>query len=151
MLFLINLMNNVTEPFLMDQVIMFQLDDIIKAHAKVKSGADFPGFIRDLKKLGVKRYHTFVEDGHTDYFGENNFELSAEPKYSPLKVSDKSNEHLFSNYLRNHQQGKTDYPTFCRHSALTGVEKWTVDLETMTCTYYNRSKSKMLEESIPAL
>jgi uncharacterized protein YbcV (DUF1398 family) len=130
---------------------MFQLDDIKKAHSKVKSGADFPKYIQELKTLGVKQYHTFVQDGHTAYFGENNFKINSDPKYPPLNVSDKSDKELFSSYLKSHQEGNTDYPTFCGHSAQTGVEKWIVELEAMTCTYYDKSETMMLQEKIPTL
>ena len=51
---------------------MFTLDQIKQAHAKVKSGADFPKYIQDLIVLGIKNYDTFVIDGHSEYYGENN-------------------------------------------------------------------------------
>lgn len=130
---------------------MFQLKDIKEAHSKVKSGADFPAYIQDLKKLGIAKYDTFVHDGHTVYTGNNNYQLSSEPRYHELKEADTGNDKQFSHYLKIHQQGETDYPTFCHHSAETGVEKWTVDLGEMTCTYYDRAGHKMLEEKIPEL
>ncbi len=45
---------------------MFILDQIEAAHSKVKSGADFPEYIKELKQFGVTSYETFVSDGHTD-------------------------------------------------------------------------------------
>src|SRR4051812_2333014 len=105
---------------------MFQLEDIAKAHSKVKSGADFPSYVQDLIKLGVTKYDTFVSDGHTLFFGANNYQIQSEPKYAPLDIANNSSEESFVYYLKIHQQGQTDYPTFCRHSAETGVEKWTV-------------------------
>jgi uncharacterized protein YbcV (DUF1398 family) len=41
-----------------------------------------------------------------------------------------------------HQQGKTDFPTFCKHAAETGVEKWRVDISQMTCTYLIKPAKK---------
>ncbi len=35
---------------------MFDLKEIKEAHAKVKTGADFPRFVQELIKLGVKKY-----------------------------------------------------------------------------------------------
>src|SRR5690349_975027 len=128
---------------------MFQLEDIKKAHAKVKNGADFPAYIQDLIKLGVTKYDTYVRDGHTLYLGSNNYQIQAEPKYSELTVANTGDEKSFRHYLKIHQQGATDYPTFCRHSAETGIEKWTVDMASMTCTYYDKGNNKMLEEKIP--
>ena len=60
---------------------MFTLDQIKSAHSKVKSGADFPAYIKEIKQLGVTYYETFVSDGHTVYFGLNDFETAASPKY----------------------------------------------------------------------
>jgi uncharacterized protein YbcV (DUF1398 family) len=128
---------------------MFQLEDIAKAHSKVKSGVDFPAYVQDLIKLGVTKYDTFVSDGHTLFFGANNYQIQSEPKYAPLDIANKSDQESFLHYLKIHQQGHTDYPTFCRHSAETGVEKWTVDMEHMTCTYYDKASGSMLQEKIP--
>ncbi|MEO6831419.1 MAG: DUF1398 family protein [Chitinophagaceae bacterium] len=36
------------------------LEQIAATHKQVKSGADFPAFIQELKKLGVSGYTTFV-------------------------------------------------------------------------------------------
>ncbi len=129
---------------------MFQLTKIKDAHAKVKSGADFPAYIQDLIQLGVLSYDTFVMDGHSVFNGADNYTIQSEPKYAPLNIAQLSNPEKFKQYLQLHQQGQTDYSAFCNHAAETGVEKWTVDMNTMTCTYYNSLQGKMLEEKIPA-
>ncbi len=130
---------------------MFQLKDIKEAHSKVKTGADFPRYIQDLIKLGVTKYDTFVSDGHAIFFGNNDYQIQSEPKYSELIVADKSDHESFKNNLKIHQQGQTDYLIFCRHSAAAGVEKWTVDMKNMTCTYYDKANHKMVEEIIPVV
>lgn len=127
---------------------MFQLKEIKAAHSKVKSGADFPMYVQDLIKLGVKKYDTFVNDGHTTYFGEENYMIQSEARYAKLHVANISDKERFKHYLKSHQRGQTDYATFCNHSAETGVEKWTVDMNHMTCTYYDKANNKMLEEAI---
>ena len=128
---------------------MFQLSEIKEAHSKVRSGADFPKYIQDLIKLGVVKYDTFVADGHTLFTGENNYQVQSEPKYAALDIAKVGNAEKFKHYLKIHQQGQTDYPAFCAHSAETGVEKWTVNMDQMTCTYYDKSGIQMLEEKIP--
>jgi uncharacterized protein YbcV (DUF1398 family) len=128
---------------------MFNLEEIKRAHSKVKSGADFPNYVQDLIKLGVKKYDTFVHDGHNLYVGENNYQVQSAPKYADLIVADHSDYEKFKHFLKIHQQGQTDYPTFCNHSAQTGVEKWTVDTKVLTCTYYDKENNIMLEEKIP--
>jgi uncharacterized protein YbcV (DUF1398 family) len=128
---------------------MFTLDQIKAAHAKVKSGADFPAYIRDLKQLGVESYHTYVSDGHTEYFGSGETLTSAQ-KYDLLTISEHSDKSGFAIHLKEHQQGKTNYMEFCQMCADTGVEKWTVALKEMTCTYYDLHGHSILVEGIPA-
>lgn len=130
--------------------IMFTLDQISEAHSKVKSGADFPQYVQDLIKLEVLHYSTFVDDGHTIYFGKENHRIQSPAKYPVFKIAAHGNNEKFAADLKKHQTGQTDYSTFCRDAAESGVEKWTVDLSKMTCTYYDRSGNTMLTENIPS-
>jgi len=128
---------------------MFTLEQVKQAHSTVKSGADFPAYIQDLKKLGVVYYETFVADGHSDYFGTADYKITSQAKYAALNVASKSNPEQFKADLKAHQQGKTDYPTFCNDSAKSGIEKWTVALHEMTCTYFDKAGNEILVEKIP--
>lgn len=128
---------------------MFTLQEIKDAHSKVKSGADFPSYIQDLKNLGLGSYDTFVADGHAHYYGSDNYSIISEAKYEALAIAAKSDQEQFSAYLKIHQQGQSDYLTFCQHAAGSGVEKWTVDINVMTCTYYDLTGNVMLQEQIP--
>lgn len=130
---------------------MFIIDEIKAAHSKVKSGADFPAYIQELKKLGVIFYDTYVTDGHTDYYGNNGFKTSSAAKYASKMIAEISNKEKFQLSLLIHQQGQTDYPTFCKDAAEAGVEKWIVRLDEMTCTYYDKAGNKMLAEKIPGI
>jgi len=128
---------------------MFTIDQIKAAHSKVKSGADFPAYIQAIKKLGVSFYETFVTDGHTIYYGADNFETSTGAKYPALKIAEISNIEQFKTDIKAHQQGKTDYPTFCSDCAKSGIVKWVVSIDKMTCTYYDFAGNEVLVESIP--
>ncbi|MEI9908910.1 MAG: DUF1398 family protein [Bacteroidota bacterium] len=128
---------------------MFTITQIREAHAKVKSGADFPNYVQDLIKLGVERYENYVSDGHTLYQGGNGFNTQSGAKYATLEIADPSDKLQFQKDLKEHQQGKTDYVTFCEISARSGVEKWVVDMSKMTCTYYDKTGNEMLLETIP--
>jgi len=129
---------------------MFTIEQIKTAHSKVKSGADFPNYVQDLLKLGVIYYdETYVADGHTDYFGKQDYKISTEEKYDKLIIADNSNLSQFQTDIKAHQQGKTNYPTFCADCAKSGIEKWTVDMAIMTCSYYDKAGNEMLVEIIP--
>jgi uncharacterized protein YbcV (DUF1398 family) len=127
---------------------MFTVEQIRAAHSQVKSGADFPKYIQDLKKLGVRYYETFVADGHTDYYGANDYKTSSLGNYEIPTIMRTSNEEQFKADLKAHQDGKTDYLTFLNDVAKSGIEKWTVYLDEMTCTYYDRLGNKILIEEI---
>ena len=128
---------------------MFTTVQINAAHSKVKSGADFPAYIQDIKKLGVTYYESFVADRHTDYFGKNDFKTSSPAKYDELIIANDSDTEQFKTHIRAHQQGKTGYPTFCNDCAKSGIEKWFVNIDSMTCTYYGKKGNEVLVEQIP--
>lgn len=129
---------------------MFTIEQIEEANSKVKSGADFPRLAQDLIELGITKNDVYVSDGHAEYFGNSGDSVVSGANYPPLEVAEKSDGEKFRNYLKIHQQGQTDYPTFCRHSAETGVEKWTIDFGKMTCTYFDKEGNEMLTEQIPS-
>jgi uncharacterized protein YbcV (DUF1398 family) len=129
---------------------MFTLDQIKAAHGKVKSGADFPEYVQDLIVLGVEKYNTYVSDSHTEYFGKNDYQVKSAPKYAALVVAESGDKEKFHKRLKIHQQGQTDYATFCKDAAESGVEKWTVDMKKMTCVYYDKAGNKIFSEAIPS-
>ena len=128
---------------------MFTVEQIEQAHQKVKSGADFPKYIQEIKQLGVTGFETWVKDSHTEYFGANSYQTQSKPQYEELIIAEKSNNQKFVDYLKKHQRGETNYFTFCQHCAETGIEKWLVDLDKMTCTYFDKAGNEILVEQIP--
>ena len=128
---------------------MFTVDQIQAAHSKVKSGADFPNYMQDLIKLGVTSFETFVKDSHSVYFGKNDFKTKSEGKYADLEISETVNKEQFISDLKSHQKGGTDYMTFCKDCAKSGIEKWAVKTDDMTCTYFDKAGNEILVEVIP--
>lgn len=130
---------------------MFTLLQIQDAHSKVKSGADFPQYMQDIINLGVTTFETFVSDNHTDYKGKNDFSISSEGFTETLIIADECNAEQFKSDLKAHQQGQTDYPTFLNDCAKSGIEKWTVLISEMTCTYFDKRGEAILVEKIPSV
>lgn len=128
---------------------MFTLEQTKAAHSKVKSGADFPAYIRELKALGVLHYDTYVADGHTVFCGAEGYKIATPARYADQVVSENCNPSAFAADLKAHQQGKTDYAAFCNSCAKYGVDTWTVDTAAMTCTYYDKQGNEVLVEVIP--
>lgn len=128
---------------------MLNLEDIELAHSKIKSGADFPKYIQEIKEIGVTAFETWVTDSHTTYYGKNGFQTTSKPQYDVMSIANKSDKDKFHHYLKIHQLGQTDYFTFGKDCAETGIEKWIRNLDKMTCTYYDQAQNEILVEKVP--
>ncbi|MES2652255.1 MAG: DUF1398 family protein [Bacteroidota bacterium] len=126
----------------------FNIEEIQIAGQKVKSGADFSKFIKEIKAMGVERYDVYVINGMAIYFGKEEHTVESAPIYETLLIEEQSSAEELKEALRVHQQGKTDYQTFCRQAAGAGVEKWVVDLKEMTVTYLDMAGHELLVEHI---
>ena len=128
---------------------MFTVAQIKAAHSKVKSGADFPSYIKEIKELGVTHYEAYVADGHIDYHDANNHTANVPENYESLAIADTANIEVFKAELLAHQLGKTDYVAFIKMCAETGIEKWVICMDQMTCIYYDKAGNQILTEVIP--
>lgn len=131
---------------------MVSIEDILAADSKIKTGADFPQFIKEIKDMGIVRNDVYVANGLSIYFDdEDNALQSSHPAYTELVVNDEPSSEKIARVLANHKVGETDYLTFCKQAADAGVEKWVVDLELMTCTYLDAEGNELLKENIPSV
>ena len=128
---------------------MFTIQQIIQAQSKVKSGAYFPKLIQEMKSFAITQYENYVSNGKSQYFGANSNIVQGESKYTKLPVNRNSSAEKLKQALSIHQIGKTDYKTFCAHSAETGVEKWISNLQEMTFSYFDIDGNILVVESIP--
>jgi uncharacterized protein YbcV (DUF1398 family) len=141
--------NSTNRLTIKNQEKMFTVEQIKTAHSKVKSGADFPSYIKEIKTLGVTHYEAYVTDGHIDYHGTNDYTAKVPAKYEPLEIAANSKSEKFKAELIAHQQGKTDFLTFIKMCATFGIEKWAIRMDKMTCTYYDKAGNVILVEEIP--
>jgi uncharacterized protein YbcV (DUF1398 family) len=129
---------------------MFTLQQMKAAHSRVKSGADFPRYISEIKALGLKRYIFSVTDGSTTYYGENGHKVSAPAIYATKSIVAEASPEVLRETISIHQQGKTDFATFCEQAAAAGVKEWVIDTDRMLCIYEDQNGREMLAEPIPA-
>ena len=128
---------------------MFTAEAIKAAHSKVRSGADFPTYIQEIKAMGVTHYTCYVSDGHIDYHGDNDHVANVPAKYTALTIAATTDTATFKTELKTHQQGKTDFLTFIHSCARYGIDSWVVSMDQMTCTYYDQAGNEVLTEQIP--
>lgn len=128
---------------------LFTVDQIKTAHSKVKTGADFPAYIREIKALGVTHYETYVTDGRIDYYVDNYHTVKMSAKYPTQEVANITDSERFKTELKLHQEGRTDFLTFIKMCAIVGIAKWQIYMDKMTCTYYDKAGNEVLVEGIP--
>lgn len=124
----------------------FTIDQI--KQAQINSNFKFPKLVQELKKIGVSNFITLVTDGHTEYFDEENENISIDGNQDFI-ISDVLNAEKFLERLKLHQQGETDFPTFCKDCAENGIDNWVVSIPNMSCIYYDKTGNEVLKEKIP--
>src|SRR5690606_3630716 len=105
--------------------------------------------IQEINERGVTAFETRVSDSHTQYLGKDGYQVKSRPQYKARAIADRPDLEQFRPYSDLHQQGATDYFTFCQQCAETGIEKWSVCLNKMTCTYYDKAGNEIWIEQIP--
>jgi uncharacterized protein YbcV (DUF1398 family) len=130
---------------------MFTKEQIEVAHAKVKDGADFPKYVQEIKSLGVKSHEVVLTDGTWIFKGNDNCLVEFQRGLESVQISPHPLPERFKHILSIHQQGETDYPTFCIQAGEAGVERWISDFESMTVTYLDKDGQVVIRESIPVI
>ena len=129
---------------------MFSTEGFRIAKAKVKDRAGFPDYVEYLKGLGISYYESFLEYGEAHYYSKNGFKSSIGRRYVGIQVAETSDSKQFLVHLKEFDEAKFDYLTFCNHCANCGVYKWIVSIDDMTTTYYNKMGEVVYKENIPA-
>lgn len=127
---------------------MFTLQQLKAAHARVKTGADFPQYIQEIKALGLLTYDYLVQNGVTVYHGADGHTVTADAIYPNLNINPAPSPQALQQAISIHQQGQTDFFTFCRQAADAGVERWVIDTPNMLCSYLDAQGNLMVAEPI---
>jgi uncharacterized protein YbcV (DUF1398 family) len=127
---------------------VFTLSQINDLHDRLGSARTFGEYVQALKTLGVERYESFLDDGHSEYFGSGGHQVISPPAHEVLLVADTSHQEAFLDHLRRHELGETTYLEMSKGLAESGIEKWTVDTRQMTMTFCDKSGRELLVEHI---
>ena len=123
---------------------MFTLEQIEALHERLGNAETLSEYVRSLAALGVARYDSFVSDGHSDYMGGAARRVTSNAAHEKLTVTERGDRDAFLGHLRRHEQGETSYLATSKGLADSGIEKWTVDTDAMTMTFYDRSGDVLL-------
>lgn len=129
---------------------MISLDIIRKAHATY-TGPDFPKLIHAFKEMDLKSFEYNIERGIITYYSMTGDCIEDIGVHVDIEIPLKSKSEYAIHALRDNQKGTTTFPDFCKAVAYAGVYKWIVDLEAMTCTYYDKLDHCVILEEVPSM
>jgi uncharacterized protein YbcV (DUF1398 family) len=127
---------------------MFTIEQIDDIHARLGSAKTFPEHVRALKAIGVERSDSYLADGHSEYFAQGGQRVVSPPVHPMLAIVETSQRETFLQHLGRHERRETTYLEMSRGLAESGIEKWTVDTDRMTMTFYDKAGTEMLVEQI---
>ncbi len=127
---------------------MFTIEQIEELHRGLGNADTMAEYVRSLAALGIARYESFVSDGHSEYIGRDARRVTSHAVHDLLTVADDSDRDGLLDHLRLHERGDTSYLEMSKGMADSGIERWTVDTDAMTMTFYDRSDVALLVEQI---
>jgi uncharacterized protein YbcV (DUF1398 family) len=127
---------------------MFTIEQINDLHDRLGSAKTFPEYVRALKALGVERCDSYLADGHSEYLGHGGQRVISPPVHEVLPVAATGQRETFLQHLGRHERRETTYLEMSRGLVQSGIEKWTVDTDRMTMTFYDKAGTEMLVEQI---
>ena len=127
---------------------MFTIEQINDIHERLGTMKDFLKYVKALEQIGVASYHSYVADGHSEYFGTNGYCVRSRPVHEELIIADTGNKETFLKYLSLHAQKKANYIEMSRGLAESGIEKWVVDTIAVTISYCDKKGNVLLSEKI---
>ncbi len=116
---------------------------------KTVSGGEFGKLIAGLEKIGITRFITCASTAKTMYFNQENQSVHDVEDYFNWPVG-KLNRDQFIKDLKDHQVGKTDFPTWIELTAASGIASWEVNLLEGTCVYRDAANNDVYTEEFPS-
>ena len=126
----------------------FKLSAIQQAHQQF-TGVDFPKLFKAFKDMGMTYNIVNIQDGTATYVHQSEDNIVTSSVKSNHPVAPSSNQSIVQDVLTRHQQGQTDFETFCDEMAQAGIYKWHIDIQAGTCTYIDLQEQAIISELIP--
>ncbi|HCY8992986.1 TPA: DUF1398 family protein [Staphylococcus aureus] len=126
----------------------FKLSAIQQAHQQF-TGVDFPKLFKAFKDMGMTYNIVNIQDGTATYVHQSEDDIVTSSVKSNHPVAPSSNQSIVQDVLTRHQQGQTDFETFCDEMAQAGIYKWYIDIQAGTCTYIDLQEQAIISELIP--
>lgn len=90
----------------------FTLSEIQQAHQQF-TGVDFPKLFKAFKDMGMTYNIVNIQDSTATYVHQSEDDIVTSSVKSNHPVAPSSNQSIVQDVLTRHQQGQTDFETFC--------------------------------------
>ncbi len=127
---------------------MFTIEEIENLHLASEKGMDFIEFLNKLKEMNVEYYDFYVSDGRYKYTHIDGDSIETKPLYEKKEISTVSNVGMLKQSVKVHQNGDTDFLTFCRQASESGVMIWRVEITNLRVTYLGHDFGELLVENM---
>jgi uncharacterized protein YbcV (DUF1398 family) len=127
---------------------VFTLEQITAIHDRIGNRDTLGGYLRALRNIGVKTYDTYINDGHSEYFGVDGQHLVGPAFHETFAIARSCDKERFLQYMQQVEQGEVGYVEMSKTLADHGVEKWTFDTEKLTITYFDKAGNVLLGEKV---
>jgi uncharacterized protein YbcV (DUF1398 family) len=132
-------------PSLVVVFTMAQIDDL---HTRLGRADSLGDYLRGLAAIGVVRFESFVDDGHSVFLGTDGHRVVSPAHHERLAIAEVGDRGALLEHLRRHSEGETSYVEMSEGLAAAGVEKWGADTTAMTMTYRDRAGAVLLVEEL---
>jgi len=126
----------------------FTLEQINTIHDHLGNSETLRLYTQALGDLGVIHADSYVTDGHTEFFGADGYKVESLPTHEIFTVADTSNKEEFLHQLDLHESGKTSYVQMSKGLAETGIEKWIIDTQKLTMTFYDKASNELQVDAL---
>lgn len=127
---------------------VFTLEQVTEIHDRLGHEETLVEWLEELRAVGVRTCDSFLEDGHSTYFGADGHAVSSGPAHETLIVADTCDREGVIEYVRRLGETKPDYVEMSRHLAESGVAKWTFDTTKLTIAYYDKAGDELEVEAV---
>jgi len=128
--------------------VSFTIDEINEIHDRLGKQETLPQYVQELNALGIEYAVSYVTDGHTEFIGKDGHRIKSPAAHQLLPITKTSNKYNFLRHLNLHREGKTSYVEMSRGLAESGTEKWVIDTNKLTMTFYDKDGDSLLVDKI---
>ena len=126
-------------------------DKIKDVYAQARTNAwSYPQMFKALKAAGVRAYTVDVLKHVLEYSGDGEKLVETGPSAWKVELGN-FNEAEVIKAVRRSQRRETDYPTFLKEIAASGVPKYYVSMSECTVSYVGVDSKNRYVEKVPAV